>query len=225
MKQRISRFGRLAGTVVVSAMLNVSVIYAADEAAPAQPTPPIQQQDAGRGNRAGRGDNAQDRRAVFSLGGGRGGFAGLNLDEKQNELLREAMQAESDELRKLSEKLQAAQKELVKAVIAEKYDDASVRQKADVVAKIQTEIAVLRAKAFATVSPTLKPEQRDQIENNRAASSIITGAGAFGGSFGGPPQDQFTQDRNSRRGDRGNNPGAGEPNQIRRRGGDRPGGQ
>jgi len=230
MKQSISRFHRLAGAVLAGALFSASTVFSADQPTPT-PAPQPPPQDAGRGNRIERGrpgaENPQDRRAAFNVGG-RGGF-GLNLDDKQNELLRTAMQAESDELRKLNEKLQAAQKELVKAVIAEKYDEGSVRQKAEAVSKIQTDITVLRAKAFATVSPTLTAEQRDQIENNRGAASIITGVGigGFGGGPGGPPQDQFA-DRNFRRGDRGdrgNVPGGGDPNQFRRRGGDRAPGQ
>lgn len=235
MKQMISRIARMSGVVAAGAMLSAPATFAADEAALAQPAvqSPAQSPEGARGNRGERGTRGNpgetpERRATPpNFAGGRGGF-GLNLDEKQNELLREAMQAESDELRKLSEKLQAAQKELMTAVVAEKYDEAVVRQKADAVSKIQTDITVLRAKAFAAVAPTLKPEQREQIENNRMVSSIITGAGLSfggGGGFGGPPQDQGNLRRNDRggdRGDRGTAPG-GDSGQPRRRGGDRPG--
>ena len=249
MKKRISQFARLAGILAVGALFHAPFAFAADEAAPAQATPtapatPNPRPDASaQANRAERGQRADrtdrtDRGGNVTTrnfgGGGRAGFGGLNLDEKQSELLREALQAEGDDLRKLYEKLQAATRELVKAVVAEKYDDKVVREKADAVSKLQTEITMLRAKAFSAVSPTLNPEQREQIENNRVTSSIITGAGVgFGqGGFGGGgpagvQQDQFA-DRNFRRGDRGNNnngpgggPGTGDPNQFRRR--DRPG--
>ena len=207
------------------AMLHDTTSFAADAPAP-QPAQPAQTPQAERNVGGGRGNrfrgNAADAAAPGTFQGGRGGrnfggFGGLNLDQKQNELLREAMQAESDELRKLSEKLQAAQKELTQAVIAEKYDEKSVREKAEAVAKIQTEITVLRAKAFSTVAPTLKPEQREQIENSRAAIGFITGGGSMfgGGGPGGPafqPQDGNPPDRNFRR----NN---GDPTQFRRRGG------
>jgi Spy/CpxP family protein refolding chaperone len=249
MNKRISQFARFAGILMAGALFSAPFAFAADEpttqAAPASPAaPPIPRPDNAnaQGNRAERAQRA-DRTDRTDRGGanvttrnfgGRAGFGGLNLDEKQSELLREALQAEGDELRKLYEKLQAATRELVKAVVAEKYDDKVVREKADAVSKLQTEITMLRAKAFSAVSPTLSPEQREQIENNRVTSSIITGAGVgFGqGGFGGggPPQqqDQFA-DRNFRRGDRGNNnngpggggPGTGDPNQFRRR--DRPG--
>jgi len=112
----------------------------------------------------------------------------MGLDDQQRELYREATQKHGDELRKLDEKLRAAQKELVQAVLAEKYDDQVVREKAEGVAKIQVEITTLRAKALSVVAPTLKPEQRDQLENSRIGAAILTGGGGGGGGggFGGP---------------------------------------
>jgi Spy/CpxP family protein refolding chaperone len=225
MKPFVSQFARLTSAVAAGLICSGPLLFAADEATPPPPTQ-NQRDDTARGNRgnAGGRGNFGGGGGNFAGGGGnfggRGGFGGLNLDDKQNELLREAMQAENDELRKLSEKLQAAQKELVKVVIAEKYDEKAIREKAEAISKIQTEITVLRAKAFATLSPTLKPEQRDALENSRIASSIITGAGiGFGGAGGGGPQ----QDQTMRRNDRGNNDrgNPGDANQFRRRGGDR----
>jgi Spy/CpxP family protein refolding chaperone len=257
MNKRILHFARFAGMLAASVLLNGFAALAADDATPppAQPAQPAQPDanapGGGRGNRGNRGGgggnfqggnaqggNFQGGRGNFGGGGGGaaggrnfGGFGGLNLDDKQNELLREAMQADSDELRKLTEKLQAAQKELLKAVIAEKYDEPAVRGKAEAVAKIQTEITMLRAKAFATVSPTLKAEQREQLEGSRVAISFISGTAigfgggnaGFGGNGGpgGPgfqPQDP-QQDRAFRR---NNNNGGGDPTQTRRRGGGGP---
>jgi Spy/CpxP family protein refolding chaperone len=221
------QWNRLATVLMAGALLSASFAFAADETAPASPPPAAPQQDTGaRANRPERGDRGDRANVTGRTFGGRGTFGGLNLDDKQSELLREALQAEGDDLRKLYEKLQAASKELMHAVVAEKYDDKIVREKADAVSKLQTEITVLRAKAFSAVSPTLTQEQREQIENSRAASSLITGAGlgiasgGYGGP-GGPPQDQFS-DRNLRRGERGNNPPGVDPGQLRRRGGERP---
>ncbi len=238
-KKAISQFGWLIVVLAAGASLSGSAVFAADatpsSAKPAQPaSPDTNVPGGGRGNRI-RGGNIQPgnlqngvAQGGVTVPAGRGNapaktfsFGGLNLDEKQNELLREAMRADSDELRKLADKLQDAQKELVKVIVAEKYDEKSLREKAEAVARIQTEITVLRGKAFATISPTLKPEQRDQIENSRGASALITGAGiGFGGNMGpgGPgfqPQDRQGQpDRGLRR-----NNNAGDPTQLRRRGG------
>lgn len=160
---------------------------------PAQVPPPDANQQGGRGNRGGNNNNNNFQRG--NLGGGVGGF---NLDDKQRELLQEARQVSGDEVRKLNEKLAEAQKEFVKAVVAEKYDEKVVREKADAVGKIQAEILALNGKAFATVSPTLKPEQRESIEGNaRIGIAIISPAGGFGGGgpggnfAGGGPGNQF----------------------------------
>lgn len=142
--------------------MSVSILHAADAPAP------------GGG---GRPDRA---------GGARGGMGGMVLDDKQRELYREAMQKNGDELRSLNDKLQAAQKDLVKATIAEKYDEKVVREKAEAVAKVQTDITVLRAKAFSSVSPTLKPEQREQLENSRMGAMMVLGGGMGGGMMAGP---------------------------------------
>lgn len=144
-------------------------------ATPAPGAPPVQ--DGGRAQRGGGNNNLQ-------RGGNFGG--GLNFDEKQRELLQEARQVGNDDLRKLNEKLAEAQKEYVKAVVAEKYDESVVKAKADAIGKIQAEILALNGKSFATVSPTLKPEQRESLEGNaRIGIAIISPAGGFGGGPGG----------------------------------------
>jgi Spy/CpxP family protein refolding chaperone len=173
------------------------------------------------------------RGAAPAVQGQRANFpGGLNLDDQQRSLLREANQKEGDELRQLHEKLQVAQKELIDAIIGEKYDETVVRAKAEAAGRIQTDITVLRARAFATVSPTLTPEQRQQLENPQMAHALILGGGAIGGvrNFPGPggqvgpggprpgPDGQPPGDRNFRRRDGGTAPD-GAPQQPRRRGG------
>lgn len=228
MNKFISYLSRLAAAFIVTASLNPVVVRAAD--APANPAPPNATPAApapadnaagGRQSRRGNpapgnpnpGGNIQGGRGG-TFGGGPGG--GFNLDDKQRELFREASQNESDELRKLNDKLQGAQKDLVQAVVAEKYDEKAVREKAEAVSKIQTDITMLRAKAFSAVAPTLKPEQREHLDQNwRVGVGFIMGGGigfgggtVAGGGRGGPPVD-VTQG-GGRRGD--------PPDQPRRRG-------
>ncbi len=105
------------------------------------------------------------------------------LDDQQRELVRESMQKHADELRKIQEKLRQAQRELMQAVLAEKQDEKVIREKADAVGKVQTELTLLQAKIFAPVVPTLKPEQRDMFENSPFALGMM--AGGFGGMGGG----------------------------------------
>jgi Spy/CpxP family protein refolding chaperone len=169
----------------VMAVFGALVVTAAD---PPQPTPGRPGRNAGGPGGPGGGGNGPGPRGG---GGGGGGMGMMGLDDQQRELYRQATQKSGDELRKLDEKLRAAQKELVQAVLAEKYDDQVVREKAEGVAKIQVEITTLRAKAFSVVAPTLKPEQRDQLENSRVGAAMLTGfggggGGGPGGGFGGP---------------------------------------
>ena len=86
-----------------------------------------------------------------------------------------------------AEKLLVAQKELVNAVLAEKYEEKVVREKAEVVAKIQTDMLMLRSKAMSTLAPTLKPEQRDTLNNPRIGFAMLSGGfgAGVGGNFGG----------------------------------------
>jgi len=119
------------------------------------------------------------------------GNRGNWLDDKQRELLRAAFESQQDQLNKLDEQLRVAQKELLTVVLAEKYDETVVRQKAEVVAKLQTEQTLLRAKAFNKLAPTLTPEQRDRIAGSPMGPMLLMGGfgggrGAMMGQAGGP---------------------------------------
>lgn len=144
-------------------------------------------------------------------GGGQGrGGVGL-LDDQQQQVFREAMQKNSDQLRVLGDKLRVAQKELIEATLAEKYDESAVRGKAEAVAKIQVEMITLRAKALSTVAPTLKPEQKENLLNSRVSTFLLTtGFDTMGGDRGGPrgdrggpPDASGGRDRGGRQGDQG----------------------
>lgn len=102
---------------------------------------------------------------------GRGGM----LDEQQRELFRQAMEKEGDQLRALATKMEAAQKALMQATLAETYDEKVVQEKADAVAKIQVQMTLLRAKALSTVAPTLKAEQKEQLLESRFGAMMLTG--------------------------------------------------
>lgn len=197
--------------------------------APGVPPPADANQQGGRGDRGNRGNNNVQQR---------GNFGGFNLDEQQRNLLQEARQVNGDDIRKLNEKLAEAQKEFVRVVAAEKYDEKVVREKAEAIGKIQAEILALNGKAFATVSPTLKPEQRESIEGNPRIGIVIIspdrgflggpganfaggGPGGIGGGRGGRDDGQG-QDRNARRGGNGGPGTDGAPGNPGRRRGDNP---
>ena len=178
-----------ASFFAVATLLTVLTVRSADTPAPgaapaaAPPAPAPAADPAQAAQQGGRGNRTiNTQRGNFGGGTTVGGFT---LDDQQRTLLQEANQVSSDDVRKLNEKLLEAQKELVKAVVAEKYDEKVVREKVEALAKIQTELTMLRAKAFAAVSPTLKPEQREQLESNiRIAVAMITGGGFGGGGSG-----------------------------------------
>ena len=172
----------LCGVLTTTLAVVTAGAQPAEPPATAPATPPAQ--EAGRAQRGGGGGGGNNN---FQRGGNTGNFTGgLNFDEKQRELLQEARLVHTDELRKLNDKLAEAQKEFVKAVVAEKYDEKTVREKADAIGKIQAEILALNGKSFATVSPTLKPEQRESLEGNaRLGLVIISPAGGIGGGPGG----------------------------------------
>jgi len=240
---------RNAKMLALAALLTTCIARAADSPAPATDaapaatpalpttTPPPAADPNQAGQQGGRGNRGNIQRGNFAAGGG---GIGITLDDQQRQLLQEANQVSSDEVRKLNDKLLEAQKELVKVVVAEKYDEKVVREKAEAVAKIQTEITMLRAKAFATVSPTLKPEQREQLESNiRIAIAMITGgfggggpggnfavAGGPGGGFGGGGRGNFGggPGGNFNGGGPGGDPTAAGGNNFRRGGGGNGGG-
>ena len=189
-----------AGALLVTGLLGAFIANAADPAA----TPPAGGPPAGGGNQPGGG------RGGFGGGnqaGGRGGFGGagaLGMDDKQRELYREATEKNTNDLAVLAEKLLVAQKELVNAVLAEKYEEKVVREKAEVVAKIQTDMLMLRSKAMSTLAPTLKPEQRDTLNNPRIGFAMLSGGfgAGVGGNFGGG---RFGAGGNNGNGNNGNN--------------------
>ena len=188
MKMICFYIARRAGLLAATTLLTAFMATAADDAPPVpSPAPPPAApatdanppggQPGGRGN---RGNNNNFQR------GNVGGGAGFTLDDKQRELLLQSRQVNNDDLRKLTEKLTEAQKEYVKAVVAEKLDEKVVREKADAIGKIQADILALNGKSFAVVSPTLKPEQRESLEGNvRIGIAIISPTMGFGGGPGG----------------------------------------
>jgi Spy/CpxP family protein refolding chaperone len=132
-------------------------------------------------------------------GGGAGGagFRGAMLTDQQREVMRESMQTHMADLRRLNEKMRAAEKELMQAIMAEKQDEKVIREKAEAVAKIQVEETMLRAKMFAPIVPTLTAEQREQFENSPMMLRMMggmggmgMGGGARGGGGGGPGGDR-----------------------------------
>lgn len=86
------------------------------------------------------------------------------LTEEQREQLREAMQQNRPKLQELEQNLREARRELNEAIFAEKYDEATTRQKAMAVAQLETERVLLRARALDKIRPTLTPVQLERLK-------------------------------------------------------------
>jgi len=113
-------------------------------------------------------------------GGGRGG----RLTDEQRTKLREAMQSSQSEITQLNDKLAAAQKEAIKAALADKPDENTVRSKIEAVAKIQTDLAMLRFKGLKEIKSTFTDEQKTRMDDRPGMGYMMLFSG-FGGGGGG----------------------------------------
>lgn len=87
------------------------------------------------------------------------------LTEDQRESMRSIMASQRETMRELQEKIRTARQELMKASFAEHFNEDLVRNKAMAVARLETDMTVLRAKAMSQVQPPLSDEQIEQIMN------------------------------------------------------------
>lgn len=175
MKNKINKVNLALASVMTAGIIATTLPVAGQQDQTQQPQPPAQPPQNRQPQPPNRQPGGQPNR------GGR--FFGNMLDDKQQQLLMEAMQTNAADINALQEKLRIAQQELVKAVLAEKYDEQVVRQKAEAVAKLQVEMTMLRAKAISAVTPTLTVEQKQDLENSPFISFMLT-SGGFGGRGG-----------------------------------------
>ena len=138
----------------------------------------------GGGGRGGRGG-----------GGGFGGFGGFGggggaLTADQNSQLNAAVTNAQADLTPLQDKLAAAQKDVVTAVLANS-DDATVRSKLEALSNIQTDIAMLRFnKGVTKIAATITDDQKTTINATPGPTYFALFGGtppapAFGGRGGG----------------------------------------
>jgi Spy/CpxP family protein refolding chaperone len=87
------------------------------------------------------------------------------LTEEQREDMRSIMMAQREAMRETNEKIRVARQDLLKAVLADSFNEDTVRAKAMAVAKLEAELTVMRAKALAQMQPPLSDEQMERIKN------------------------------------------------------------
>ncbi len=95
----------------------------------------------------------------------RPGLPDETLTEEQRTIVREAMDAARKEAAPLEEKMRAARRQLQEAIHAEKLDEQAIRDKAAEIGKLEGDLAVIRASAFAKIRPSLTPEQLARMKN------------------------------------------------------------
>ena len=122
--------------------------------------------------------------AAAQAQGGGGGMRGGMLTQDQRTKMRDSLQSSQTQLTQLNEKLAAAQKEAITAMLAKDATDKTVQPKIEAVAKIQTEIALLRFKGVKEIAPTLTDEQKTQMQERPGVGYNML-LGGFGGMGGG----------------------------------------
>jgi Spy/CpxP family protein refolding chaperone len=120
-------------------------------------------------------------------GGGRGMGMGMRgaLTPEQVTQINDAVQAD---MVALTQKLTDAQKAAVTAALAKDATEASVKAKLEAVAKVQTDIAVLRFnKGVKAIASSVTDEQKTQMDTapGMAYQQLFGGAGGRGGRGGG----------------------------------------
>jgi Spy/CpxP family protein refolding chaperone len=93
------------------------------------------------------------------------------LTDEQLLSLRQAVEGQREQRRDLEQKLGEARSALWKASVIETFDETTVRAKALEVGKLEAELIVLRAKAFAEVLPALSAEQLEKLRNAGPAAA------------------------------------------------------
>ena len=143
----------------------------------------------------------------FAIVGGGGGFGGAGgfgggglagpLTADQTTKLNAGVTAAQADFTALQDQLTAAQKDVVTAVLAGNNDDAAIQSKLEAVAKIQTDIAILRYdKGVSVIAPSITDAQKTTISTTPgqvyttlftapAAAPAAGGRGAGAGGFGG----------------------------------------
>jgi Spy/CpxP family protein refolding chaperone len=104
-------------------------------------------------------------------GGQAGGVAGFALGgpigvltDQQRASYQAIMNGQRAKLADLQAKLRDARQDLLVTSLDQKFDENVIRQKAQIVARIDAEMMVLRVKVFSQVQPPLTPEQIAKVK-------------------------------------------------------------
>lgn len=105
------------------------------------------------------------------------------MTEEQRVKYREAMDANREKVQVLQVKLRTARKEMLDLQLAEKFDEAAFRIKAETAAGLQAQMELLNAQAFAKIRPSMTDEQIDKIKNQPVMNRAYGGSEVRPGVF------------------------------------------
>lgn len=95
------------------------------------------------------------------------------LSEEQRASYQKNVTDKRSEMMELNSKLQASRQELNDLMFPLKVDEAQIRQKMMDEAKIEADIMILRAQAFADIQPPLTPEQLEKFKQAATPRPMI----------------------------------------------------
>jgi Spy/CpxP family protein refolding chaperone len=121
------------------------------------------------------------------MGGGAAGGIGrvaMVLTPEQRASLRDASEEDRDKVRELNEQLREARKAVAEASFAKEFKEDELRARLEAAAKIDTELAIIRARSLASIEPPLSDEQ---IEKLKSPQPLIQRERPPGQNQGRPP--------------------------------------
>jgi Spy/CpxP family protein refolding chaperone len=148
MRRTLFTFGYAAG-----------ILLAASFSLRAEPAGAALNPPAARGSLAAAGQNNV---AGYALGGP----VGVMTDE-QRASYQTTLRAMHGRIAELDAKLRVARQDVLDTALTTKFDENVIREKALAAARIEAELAVIRAKALSQVQPPLSAEQIEKIKSGR----------------------------------------------------------
>lgn len=102
------------------------------------------------------------------------------LTPEQRRSLREANAENRDKVRELQEELREAREAVTEATVASKFKESNLRKKLQAASKLETELAILRARGLSKIEPPLSEEQIERIKNPPPAAAMLRNPQADG---------------------------------------------
>jgi len=129
-------------------------------------------------------------RSQTGVAGPQGGLATFErvLTDEQRQKLREATQANAANIRGKQQEAFKLRRELQEAALAGRTTEAEIKQKSELIAKLEGEALAARMNAIAQIAATLTAEQKQKIkEMSEPVPPVRPGLGA-GARTGAPPR-------------------------------------